>query len=109
MATHAGEMEQVPPGNPQWRACDGKPYYVLDATQTPRTPIAGTPSRGNRQDYCRRVGWQGRRRGLGPLGWIILMPLDPSATWFITLADDSTETALTPPVPWPGKPPAGVK
>jgi hypothetical protein len=66
-------------------------------------------SEGNRQDYIRQVGWQGRRRGLGPMGWIILMPRDPSATWKITTADDSTETALTPPVPWPGKPPAGVQ
>jgi hypothetical protein len=106
MATLAGQMSNAAQVNPQWVACDGKPYYVLDAKQPVRAK--GVLSEGNRQDYIRQVGWQGRRRGLGPMGWIILMPRDPSATWKITTADDSTETALTPPVPWPGKPPAGV-
>lgn len=109
MANIAGSMAQSPPGNPQWVACNRKPYYALDATQPQRTRIPGTPSTGTRQDYIRRVGRQGRRRGLGPLGWIFEVPQDPSATWFIELADDNTETALTPPVPWPGKPPAGVR
>jgi hypothetical protein len=107
MPTTAGQMSQAPPGDPQWVACDGKPHYVLYDKQPRRAK--GVLSEGNRQDYIRQVGWQGRRRGLGPLGWIILMPYDPAATWFITQADDATETTLTPPVPWPGKPPPGVK
>lgn len=109
MATLAGSMFNGAQANPQWVPCDGRPHYVLYDKQTRRTPVPGTPSTGNRQDYLRRVGWQGRRRGLGPLGWIILVPLDKAGTWNIALADDSTETALTPPVPWPGKPPPGVK
>lgn len=106
MATNAGSMVNATQANPQWAPCDGKPYYVLDPKQPQRAP--GALSEGNRQDYLRRVGWQGRRRGLGPLGWIILMPNDPGHTWNISLADDATEAALTPPIPWPGKPPAGV-
>jgi hypothetical protein len=107
MATNAGSMSNSAQPNPQWVPCDGKPYYCLDAKQPVRTK--GVLSEGNRQDYIRQVGWQGRRRGLGPLGWIILMPYDAGATWKISTADDGVETALTPPIPWPGKPPAGVK
>ena len=107
MATFAGSMSNTAQPNPQWVLCNGAPYYVLDAKQPQRTK--GVLSEGNRQDYLRQVGWQGRRRGLGPLGWLLLMPFDAGGTWKISLADDSTETALTPPIPWPGKPPAGIK
>ena len=107
MTTLAGSMFNGAQPNPQWVACDGAPHYVLYDKQPQRTK--GVLSEGNRQDYIRQVGWQGRRRGLGPLGWIICVPYDAGGTWRITLADDSTETALTPPVPWPGKPPAGIK
>lgn len=106
MTTLAGQMVNTLQANPQWVPCNAQPLYVLDAKQPQRT--RGVLSEGNRQDYIRQVGWQGRRRGLGPLGWIILMPYDPAGNWRITTADDSTETALTPPVPWPGKPPPGV-
>lgn len=92
--------------NPQWMPADGRPYYVLAPDQSQRTPSA-PPSKGNRQDYMRRVGWQGRRRGLGPLGWIILMPRDPSNTWFVSTADDNTEANLVNP-PTVAKPPPGV-
>lgn len=106
MPTLAGQMQTGTPANPQWVPADGKPYYVLDAKQPQRT--IGSLSEGNRQDYIRQVGWQGRRRGLGPLGWIILMPYDPTTTYKVALADDSTETTLTNP-PTVAKPPAGVK
>jgi hypothetical protein len=91
----------------QWVACSGQPLYTLDAKQPQGTRTA--LSEGNRQDYLRQVGWQGRRRGLGPLGWIICMPYDAGGTWKISTADNQSETALTPPIPWPGKPPAGIK
>ena len=106
MATNAGSMSNTAQPNPQWVLCDGKPYYVLEDKQARRTPSG--ISEGNRQDYLRRVGWQGRRRGLGAMGWIICVPYDKTSTWKISLADDAVETALTPPVPWPGKPPAGI-
>lgn len=104
MATNAGEMQTGSPPNPQWVPADGKPYYILDPKQPQRT--RGALSEGNRQDYIRRVGWQGRRRGLGPLGWIVCTPV--IATYAVSLADDSAETALTTP-PTVAKPPAGTK
>jgi hypothetical protein len=92
MTTYAGQMTTTVQANPQWVLADGKPYYVLDAKQPQRT--IGVVSEGRRQDYLRNVGWQGRRRGLGPLGWIVLVPLDKTSTYKVSLADDSTETAL---------------
>lgn len=94
MPTLAGQMSSAAQANPQWVACDGKPYYVNDPKQPQRT--AGVLSEGNRQDYLRNVGWQGIRRGLGPSGWMIQVPYDPGATYKVALADDSTETALVP-------------
>jgi hypothetical protein len=102
--TFAGTMFSGAQVNPQWVAADGKPYYVLDAKQPQRT--RGVLSEGNRQDYIRSVGWQGRRRGLGPLGWIILMPVN--AGWVVSTADDSTEGNLASP-PTVNKPPAGTQ
>jgi len=94
MSTLAGQMSNSAQPNPQWLNCDGAPYYVLDPKQSQRTK--GVLSEGNRQDYIRQVGWQGRRRGLGPLGWIICMPVAPG--YKVATADDSTETTLVPPV-----------
>ena len=104
MSTLAGQMSNAAQPNPQWKACDGSPYYILDPTQSQRTP--GVLSEGNRQDYIRQVGWRGIRRGLGPLGWIVCVP--KNAAYKVTLADDSTETSLTPPVPTVANPPAGT-
>lgn len=108
MPTLAGQMSNVAQPNPQWVACNGAPYYVLDPKRAQRTAIPNTPSAGHRMDYIRQVGWQGRRRGLGPLGWIICVPYDPTATYKVSLADDSTETTLSNP-PTVAKPPPGVK
>jgi hypothetical protein len=107
MPTNAGEHNAAA-GNPQWVACNGQPLYILDAKQPIRTAIPGTTSRGDRRDYKRRTGWQGRRRGLGPLGWIVMMTYDKTGTWYVTTADDNTETTLTNP-PTVAKPPPGVK
>jgi hypothetical protein len=106
MTTLAGQMSNAAQPNAQWVAANGQPLYVLDPKQPLRTH-AGI-SEGNRQDFIRQVGWQGRRRGLGPLGWIVLMPLDKTAAYKVSTADDSSETTLTPPVPTVGKPPAGI-
>lgn len=106
MATLAGQMSNVAQPNAQWLVADGKPYYVLDAKQSQRTRSG--ISEGNRQDYIRQVGWQGRRRGLGPLGWIVLMPRDPSLAYKVATADDPVETTLSSP-PTVAKPPANVK
>jgi hypothetical protein len=105
MTTNAGEMQTAATGGPQWVLANGAPYYCLYAGQPQRTK--GVLSEGNRQDYIRRVGWQGRRRGLGPLGWIICMPVTTS-TYYVSTADDSTETTLTTP-PTVAKPPPGTK
>jgi hypothetical protein len=90
--------------NPQWVAADGKPYYALDPKQSQR-PRAGI-SEGNRQDYLRSVGWNGRRRGLGPSGFIFCMPINSG--WVVSTADDSVEGNIAFP-PTVNKPPAGTK
>jgi hypothetical protein len=100
-------MFQGVQANPQWKACDGKPYYVLDPAQSFRTVTAADlPAKGWRNDYWRRMGRWGRRRGLGPVGWIVCMPVN--AGWVVTLATDSTEVALTTP-PTVMHPPAGTE
>src|SRR5215471_20178849 len=96
MTTLAGQMSNSAQPNGQWLNADGAPHYVLYDKQARRTP-AGI-SEGNRQDYIRRVGWTGRRRGLGPLGWIILVPYDATGTYKVTLADDASESNLVTPV-----------
>jgi hypothetical protein len=108
MTTNATEMATGVQANPQWKACNGGVYYVLDAKQSFRGPVAGTPAKGWRNDYVRRGGWFGRRHGLGPIGWRFVVPYDPTATYSISLASDGSETALTNP-PTLQHPPAGVK
>lgn len=107
MPTLAGQMQNTTPTNPQWVKCNGTWYYVNDWTRTQRTPIPATPSTGNRWDYIRRVGWWGRRGGLGMSGWKFRVPFDSTGTWWVSLADDNTETALVSP-PTVQNPPAGV-
>src|SRR5215471_15166254 len=92
MTTNAGELQTGSPANPQWVLCNGAPYYTLDWKQPQRA--RGALSEGNRQDFIRRVGWRGRRRGLGPLGWIICVALDKNSTYKVSLADDSSEANL---------------
>ena len=107
MPTNAGEMTQSPPGDPQWVLCDGKYHhgYATAKPNFPDRPKAGI-SRGNVRDYHRRVqGWAGSR-GIG--GFLMRVPYDPTGTWYISRADDSSETTLTNP-PTPQHPPAGVR
>jgi hypothetical protein len=70
----------------------------------------GAPSEegtyGDRRDYTRRVGRFGRRRGLGPMGWIVCMPVNSG--WVVSTADDANESNLASP-PTVMKPPAGTK
>lgn len=108
MATFAGSIVTTGSltANPQWVPCDGKVYVVTDPTRQQRTPVPGTPSTGDRRDYLRRVGNQGRERGLGGNGFIIQVPVSPGNS--VSLADDNTEAALTPPIYTVGKPPAGT-
>ena len=106
MPTLAGQMSQTPPGDPQWRACDGSYFYGY---QTIRPPFIARPhagvSTGTYRDYERNIsGWSGSR-GIG--GWMIRIPRDVSGTWYISLADDSGETTI-PNAPTPMKPPPGV-
>jgi len=105
MATQAGEMTQTPPGNPQWVACSGQYIYGYAPPVAPQTarPHTGV-STGTRRDYERRVGGWSGTRGVG--GWMLRMPL--IATWYISTADDSGETALVTP-PTAMKPPPGTK
>lgn len=106
MATNAGQMTQTPPGNPQWRPCDGKFYFGYANLPAPPRPHTIAPSTGTYRDYWRRNMGFARTRGIG--GWLIGVPYDATATWSVSLADDSVETALSNP-PTVQKPPAGVK
>jgi hypothetical protein len=91
MATNAGEMTTTPPGDPQWRACDGSYIYGYATIRAPFTarPHAGV-STGTYADYERRVGGWAGTRGIG--GWMMRLP--KNATYYISTADDSGETAL---------------
>jgi hypothetical protein len=101
-------MTQTPPGNPQWRACNGSYIYGYAPPPPPQTarPHAVPPSLGTNRDYYRRVMGFARTKGIG--GWKLGLPYDPTGTWYVTTADDSGETTLTNP-PTVQKPPAGVK
>ena len=107
MPTFAGQMTQTPPGDPQWRACNGQYIFRGQPPVPPQTARPHTaPSTGTYQDYWRNVGRQAGARGIG--GWMLRLPRDPSATWFIATTDDSGETTI-PAAPTPIHPPAGVK
>lgn len=107
MPTLAGQMSQTPPGNPQWRACNGSYAYGFNLYKPvyAARPHAGV-STGTVRDYVRNVGGFSGTRGIG--GWMLRAPYDAAGTWFITTADDSGETTI-PAAPTPQKPPAGVK
>jgi hypothetical protein len=108
MTTFAGSLTTTVQANPQWKAANGGVYYVLDPTQSFRTITPGDlPARGWRQDYWRRTGRWGRRWGLGPIGFRFAVPYDAGGTYKVSLATDSTETALTPPVYTVMNPPPG--
>jgi hypothetical protein len=106
MPTFAGQMTQTPPGDPQWRACDGS---YIRTFQPPRPPQTARPhtgvSTGTFADYERNVGTFAGSRGIG--GWLIRLPYDKTGTWFISTADDSSETTI-PGAPTPQHPPPGV-
>jgi len=104
MPTFAGQMSQTPPGDPQWRACDGSYVYGYQAPVPPQTarPHTGV-STGTYRDYARNVGGWSGSRGIG--GFLVRIP--KGAGWYISLADDSSESDI-PGAPTPQKPPAGV-
>ena len=106
MATLAGQMSQTPPGDPQWVACNGQYHYGYAPLPAPPRPHTGLYSTGTRRDYERNVSGWARTQGIGV--WMIGVPYNPAATWYISLADDSVETTF-PAAPTPMKPPAGVK
>jgi hypothetical protein len=104
MPTFAGQMSQTPPGDPQWRSCDGSYIYGYATIRAPFTarPATGV-STGTYRDYERNVGGWSGSRGIG--GWMMRLPR--GAGWFISTADDSSETTI-PGAPTPQKPPPGV-
>jgi hypothetical protein len=102
MPTFAGQMTQTPTANPQWHACDGSTFNSQAPPPFPARP-ATAPSTGTYRDYFRNVGyWSG---GLGIGGWLVQLPNDPSGTWYISMADDSSEATI-PNAPTPIQPPA---
>jgi hypothetical protein len=94
MPTYAGTIWSGTPTNPQWVPCNGAVYAINDPHREARPPVPGVPSTGTRWDYLRRVGWWGRRSGLGVSGWMVRVPYDPSGTFHVSLADDNSEGNL---------------
>jgi hypothetical protein len=91
MPTFAGQMTTTPPGDPQWRACDGSYIYGYATIRAPFTarPHTGV-STGTYADYERNVGGWSGTRGIG--GWMMRLP--KNATYYISTADDSGEASL---------------
>jgi hypothetical protein len=106
MASTAGQMTTTPTGNPQWRAANGGIVYSFQAPVAPQTnrPHTGT-SYGTYRDWVMRMGYS-RTKGIA--GWRIILPYDPSATWFVTVTDDSSDTP-TGVTNDANHPPAGVR
>lgn len=91
MATTAGQMTNTPTGNPQWRAANGAIVFAyrtipLPFTERPHTGV----STGTYRDWVRRMGFN-RTMGIG--GFWIKLPNDKAGTWYVTTADDSSDTA----------------
>ena len=106
MPTTAGGMTTTPGGNPQWRAADGS---IISAFQNPLPPQTSRPhagtSYGSYRDWVLRMGYN---RTSGLAGWRIKLPLDPGGTYYVTTADDTSDSAagITTDA---NHPPAGVK
>lgn len=91
MPSTAGQMTTTPSGNPQWRAATGSIIYgyqqiPLPFTARPHTP----PSTGTYRDWVLRMGFN-RTMGIG--GFWIKLPNGLVGGWFVTTADDNTDTA----------------
>jgi hypothetical protein len=95
--------------NPQWVPCRGQ--YIRPRTPfgTPR-PHAGleTWSTGTHYDYWLRVGRWGGAHGIVVKPDTLRIPYDPSGSYYVSIADDSSETTLPSP-PTVQKPPPGVR
>ena len=107
MPSLAGDMSTTPAGNPQWRACNGSYIYGYQAPLPPQTarPHANPPSTGTYRDYWRRVHGWARTKGIG--GWKLGLPFDPGGTWYVAVADDSSDATVAGATVQ--KPPAGVR
>jgi hypothetical protein len=94
--------------NPQWVSCRGQYIRVRTPFGTPR-PVAGMLySTGTRWDYSRNVGRWGGAIGVVPKPDLLRIPFDPSAQYYVSTADDSSETTLVTPYTVQ-KPPPGVR
>lgn len=94
---------------PQWIPCDGRLASLRERTSpTPLPPIPGTPSTGTRMDYWLRVGRWAGGGGILPRAGLIRVPYDPSRTYFVSVADNNTETSLVNPYTVQ-RPPPGVR
>ena len=87
----------------QWAPANGA-FYSGYAPRPARAHTA--PSTGTFRDYWRRNMGFARTRGIG--GFMLGTPYDPSAAYFVSMADDSSETTLVNPFTVQ-KPPPGVK
>jgi hypothetical protein len=94
--------------NPQWVPCDGRYIRVRTPFGAPRPHANMLYSTGTPWDYWRNVGRWAGAHGVVPKPDTLRIPRDPSGTWYVSTADDSSETSLVTP-PTVQKPPAGVR
>jgi Protein of unknown function (DUF3383) len=111
-STDGGTLAQgTSPVGPQWLPCRGQHIYPQRwVGVTPTFPLPHTGlSFGDGRDYIRNVGrWSGASRVFNRLGGLMRLPYDPSNTYYVSIADNSSEAPVSGGYTVQ-KPPPGVK
>jgi hypothetical protein len=94
--------------NLQWIPCDGRHFRLRRPWPTPRPHVGMGRSTGTPWDYWLRAGRQAGALGYVPAADSLRIPYDPSRSYYVSVADDSSEADLTNPYTVQ-KPPPGVK
>jgi uncharacterized protein DUF3383 len=110
-STDGGTLAQgTSPLGPQWLPCRGQHIYPQRWVGFSTFPLPHTaPSFGDGRDYIRNVGrWAGVSRVFNRLGGLMRLPYDPSNTYYVSIADNSSEAPVAGGYTVQ-KPPPGVK
>jgi len=94
---------------PQWVAADGRFIRLTYQEFAPLPHVGLGPfSSGTKYDYWRRVGRWAGSAGFHPLPSGLRVPYDPAGSWYVSVADNSSEADLVAP-PTVMRPPPGVR